>query len=260
MLLTIITVTRNDSKRLIKTIESLKLFYENDLFEHIIIDGASSDDTQSIVKELIKKYRNIIFKSEGDKGIYDGMNKGISLSNGDFVLFLNSGDEMEIQPETLVSEIKKLNNKTLDIACFSYSQYWEDMKVIRHPISLEKEKMPTSHQAMLFSRVFLTKNTYNINYKIAADFDLYHQANSKKIKLIHDVRPLTLVEGEGFASNSTYKSYSEYIKIVFINYGLTNGSLSIVKIFAKLLLISIIKRITSKNLINKIRSLYYASK
>ena len=63
MLLTIITVTRNDSKRLNKTIESLKNYYENDLFEHIIIDGASTDDTKLIVKAYAKKHKNIIFKT-----------------------------------------------------------------------------------------------------------------------------------------------------------------------------------------------------
>lgn len=258
MLITIITVTKNDSKRLHKTIESLKNYYESDLFEHIIIDGASTDDTESIIKGYIKKYKNIIFKSEGDKGIYDAMNKGIYLSQGKFVLFLNSGDEIAIQPNLLISEIKKFDNKVLDIVCFPYLQYWNNLKILRYPVKLEKEKMPTSHQGMLFSREFLSKNTFNINYKIAADFDLYHRANSSKIKLINHFSHITLVEGDGIASNDTYKSYNEYIKIIFLKYGLLNGFLSITKILVKSLLVRFIKKIISKNAIIKIRSIYYA--
>lgn len=258
MLLTIITVTRNDSKRLRRTIESLEQYYENDLFEHIIIDGASNDETKSVVKGYVRKYKNIIFKSERDKGIYDGMNKGIYLSQGEFVLFLNSGDEIAIKPNLLISEIKQLDNKILDIVCFPYLQYWSNLKIVRYPVKLEKDKMPTSHQGMIFSRKFLTENTYNINYKIAADFDLYHRANSSKIKLINQFSHITLVEGDGVASNDTYKSYNEYIKIIFLKYGLINGFISITKILVKSLLVSFIKKIISKNAIIKIRSIYYA--
>lgn len=258
MLLTIITVTRNDSKRLNKTIESLKNYYENDLFEHIIIDGASTDDTKLIVKAYAKKHKNIIFKSERDSGIYHGMNKGIYLSHGEFVLFLNSGDEVAIDPNLLISEINKLDNKVLDIVCFPYLQHWRNLKIVRYPVKLEKDKMPTSHQGMIFSQKFLAENIYNINYKIAADFDLYHRANSYKIKLIHHFSHITLVEGDGVASNDTYRSYNEYIKIIFLKYGLINGFISIAKILVKSILVRFIKKIISKNAIIKIRSIYYS--
>ena len=86
----VITVVRNDKEHIESTLNSLFVQdYPN--IEYIVIDGASTDGTL----EILEKYRNIIdyLISEPDNGIYDAMNKGISISNGDYIGFLNSGDE-----------------------------------------------------------------------------------------------------------------------------------------------------------------------
>ena len=87
--ITIITVVKNSSNTIEKTIKSvLDQAYEN--LEYIIIDGKSNDGTLS----KIEKYKNNISAiiSEKDSGIWDAMNKGIKLSKGDIIGFLNSGD------------------------------------------------------------------------------------------------------------------------------------------------------------------------
>ena len=89
MKITIITVCYNAVNVLEKTICSvLNQSYKN--IEYIIIDGKSTDGTLNI----IKKYDTYITRwtSEPDKGIFDAMNKGVSYSHGNWVLFLNSGD------------------------------------------------------------------------------------------------------------------------------------------------------------------------
>lgn len=87
--LSIITVCKNDAENLEKTILSVASQSFND-FEYLIIDGASNDNTINI----INKYKSHIskFVSEPDTGIFNAQNKGISLSVGEYLCFLNSGD------------------------------------------------------------------------------------------------------------------------------------------------------------------------
>ena len=84
----IITVTKNSGKHLEKNILSVQnQTFKN--FEHIIIDGNSKDKT----KLILRKYKNKLkIISENDKGLYDAMNKGIKLAQGDIIGILNSDD------------------------------------------------------------------------------------------------------------------------------------------------------------------------
>lgn len=89
----IITATYNSEKTLQDTLKSVcNQTYDN--IEHIIIDGASTDSTTSIIREYIRRQggKSIICRSEPDNGIYDALNKGISLATGDIVGFLHSDD------------------------------------------------------------------------------------------------------------------------------------------------------------------------
>ena len=91
--ITIITVCYNSKDLLSLTLNSVALQDYDDL-EYIIIDGKSTDGTL----ELIESYGNKVSRclSEHDKGIYDAMNKGVSLSTGDWLLFLNAGDRLSL--------------------------------------------------------------------------------------------------------------------------------------------------------------------
>lgn len=87
--LSIITVNYNNKNGLQKTIDSVvsQTFRE---FEWIIIDGGSTDGSQELIGQYADKITYWI--SEPDKGIYNAMNKGIKIANGEYLLFLNSGD------------------------------------------------------------------------------------------------------------------------------------------------------------------------
>lgn len=102
MKLSIITINYNNSEGLKRTLESV-VNQTNKEFEHIIVDGGSSDGSVSVIKsyeELIitnrvnreTQYPLISWVSEKDKGIYNAMNKGVRKAQGEYVLMLNSGD------------------------------------------------------------------------------------------------------------------------------------------------------------------------
>ena len=93
-ILSIITINYNNLEGLRSTLNSVfKQTYSD--YEYIVIDGGSSDGSE----EYLASQGNEItyWISEKDKGIYHAQNKGLSKAKGDYVLFLNSGDELEIQ-------------------------------------------------------------------------------------------------------------------------------------------------------------------
>jgi putative colanic acid biosynthesis glycosyltransferase len=86
----IITVCRNNLNGLQRTCESIEAQSFSD-FEWIVIDGASTDGTVEFMTNKVQD--NISFFSEPDEGLYDAMNKGIDKASGDYLIFMNSGDQ-----------------------------------------------------------------------------------------------------------------------------------------------------------------------
>jgi glycosyltransferase involved in cell wall biosynthesis len=110
-LISIITVVYNDIENIEETILSvLSQTYDN--IELIVIDGASNDGTADVIKKYDKKIDYWI--SEKDGGIFDAMNKGIKVSKGDYINFMNSGDFFT--SADLVNEVvKNLDNQRIDL-------------------------------------------------------------------------------------------------------------------------------------------------
>ena len=96
-LFSIITVSYNAEKTIPATLKSVSE-QTCRLFEYIVIDGASGDNTVGIVNK--SGIDNLILISEPDRGIYDAMNKGLGIAKGDYVIFLNAGDSFH-SPHTL---------------------------------------------------------------------------------------------------------------------------------------------------------------
>ena len=117
MKLTIITINFNNNEGLRKTLESTLIqTYTN--FEHCIIDGASSDNSVDIIKDYKeranKKGIKVKWISERDSGIYDAMNKGIDMADGEYIQFLNGGDYL-VNKETVKDVDTYINQNTVPI-------------------------------------------------------------------------------------------------------------------------------------------------
>lgn len=122
MKLSIITINYNNAKGLESTLNSvLNQSYEG--IEHIIVDGASTDNSVDVIKEYVRKVesgkwrvKSVIWSSEPDRGIYDGMNRGIRKATGDYIQILNSGDLLATPDvtERMINALHSLTRSTLN--------------------------------------------------------------------------------------------------------------------------------------------------
>lgn len=171
--ISIITVVLNGEKYLEETIKSvINQDYKN--IEYIIIDGGSNDGTQ----EIISRYRKKIsyFLSESDSGIYDAMNKGISISCGDWINFMNAGDvfynhEVIARFATQISEKKDIYFGSVEIR-------YPEFKRVQYPGSVKKlwSGMQFSHQSIFFETNHHKKNLYNLKYLLASDLNFLYKS------------------------------------------------------------------------------------
>lgn len=175
MKVSIITVCYNSSRTISKTIESvLGQTYNN--IEYIIIDGNSSDDTIKIIKEYSNKISKWI--SEPDNGIYDAMNKGISLATGDIIGILNS-DDIYFN-EKVIERVVDIFHKTKSDLIYGNIQYVnENNQVVRSWKSKNYKRgsflkgwHPPHPSLFVKAHIYHNYGLFDSNYKIAADFDL----------------------------------------------------------------------------------------
>ena len=176
MKITIVTVTFNSAKTIRDTLESIKnQSYKN--IEHIIIDGASSDNSL----EIVKQYNHVAkIVSEPDKGIYDAMNKGIKLATGDIIGILNSDDFYNnihlIQKivdtfhqnniDALYGDVTFVSPKNLEkVERYYSSKYF-------NPKKFEFGYMPAHPTFFTKKECYEKFGLYKTNYKISADYEL----------------------------------------------------------------------------------------
>ncbi|HEY0899136.1 MAG TPA: glycosyltransferase family 2 protein, partial [Sphingobacteriaceae bacterium] len=169
--LSVITIVFNNARDIERTMLSvLNQTYGN--IEYIVIDGSSTDGTLGI----IKRYENrLILRSEKDNGIYDAMNKGLALANGDYVLFMNSGDEIYA-----ADTVEKVFAAAPSADVYygeteMFDDTWNSLGQRRHraPEKLTKASfrfgMSVSHQAIYVRRELATP--YDLRYKLSSDID-----------------------------------------------------------------------------------------
>ena len=129
MKLSIITINRNNAQGLQKTMQSVVEQTSNNI-EYIVVDGASTDESVDIIKRFADQ-RLIRWVSERDNGIYNAMNKGIGMAQGEYVMILNSGDYLAT-PQVVEQMNEKLIAKGQpDILYGNMIKIWPDGKTRR---------------------------------------------------------------------------------------------------------------------------------
>ena len=187
-------------------------------FEHIIIDGYSTDNTKSIIKQHRNEFVN--FLSEPDTGIYDAMNKGIEMARGEYVLFLNS-DDFFTNNNVLSSYADVCNSLAPDIVYSNLYYVQPNGRISRtwlagdfHKRKLYFGWMPPHPTTLIRRNVFERIGAFDLRYSIAADYDLLLRAFQKKGLAIHylnvfSVYMLTGGESNRSLNNLIVKSYQD---------------------------------------------------
>lgn len=173
--ISIITVVFNSQRTIELTIKSV-LTQSYNLIEYIVVDGKSTDGTFNIIKKYGNKISKII--SEPDNGTYDAMNKGIKLSTGDVIGFLNADDFYSNNNViSLVAEI--FNNHNVDAVYGDLEYVNNRLQTIRYWGSKNYEKglfskgwHPPHPTFFVKKKIYERYGFFNLNYKIAADYEL----------------------------------------------------------------------------------------
>lgn len=167
--ISIVTVSYNTHDCIEKTIQSvIEQTYPN--VEYLIIDGGSTDGTQQIIEQYSD--RIAYFVSEKDKGLYDGMNKGIAAATGDYLLFMNADDVFA--NNRVVEKIAHFieEHPDADVVYGNSEQVLEyGIYEVRPKVAYINHKMAISHQATFVKLSLLRSHPFNLKYRYAADFE-----------------------------------------------------------------------------------------
>jgi len=212
LLISIITIVYNGANTISATLESVRTQSYQQI-EHIIIDGASTDNTLEVVKAF-PHITNIL--SEPDRGVYDAMNKGLTLATGDIIGILNADDLLA--DATTLAQIATVfeQNKALDcmygnITFFAGNdldktvRYWRSKPY--YPTFFEDGEVPPHPSLYVRRQVYETIGGYLPYFKISGDnefmFRLLKVYNYKSYFLDRTIVKMRI----GGISTKGFKSY-----------------------------------------------------
>lgn len=214
MQLTIITVTKNNLTGLTKTLQSLK--NPGDLeFEHLIVDGNSIDGTGLFVRE---KYPGTKFLSGHDSGPYDAMNKGVLVSRGKRILFLNAGDTL-VDFNTLRILLEKSEDGDADIAYGDHLYAGSASKAMCiHRLHNRLEigdlehwlGMHPCHQSIISKRELLLERPFNLRLQIAADWEWLEFSRQQGKRIIYVQGVISNYEKGGISAQRYARCIAEW--------------------------------------------------
>jgi glycosyltransferase len=176
MKISLITASFNNASTIETTLKSVFSQTSKNI-EYIVIDGKSTDKTIEILEEY--KTRISIIVSEPDNGIYDALNKGISLASGEIIGFLHADDFFA--DESVIENVLKVFDEQNPDSVYGDLQYVSSEnpdKIIRHWGSgnfsekkLRRGWMPPHPATFITKEIYEKYGKFNTDYKIAADYE-----------------------------------------------------------------------------------------
>lgn len=225
MILSVITIAYNNLDGLKKTLQ----VFENGQFaediEIVIVDGGSADGTKEYLEQQSLTSNWV---SEKDSGIYNAMNKGLSMAKGDYVWFLNSGDyarsrgtvsviltALKQKPDALYGETMMVDNAGVEIGTRS------EATTRKLPAELTWKSfrmgMSVSHQSFIIRRELAEK--YNETYRHVADIDWMISSLKKCRNVLRLDMLISCFTMDGYSSKNRKASNLERFKVLQKHYG-----------------------------------------
>ena len=216
-LISILTVSYNAQKTIEKCIKSVIAQTHND-FEFIIIDGASTDGTFDIIEKYIKSIDLVV--SSPDNGIYNAMNKALTLAKGEYIQFLNSDDEL--LPDAIETITKEIQYSKPDIIAAEAlivdkhgnikDKFWlkpfDDISLIT--------AAPSNHQSMFIHyRCFEEIGFFSEKYKIASDTEfILKLINSNRFSISLLNKPVVKFSNQGISNTDLVTMWKEHEQVL----------------------------------------------
>lgn len=222
-LFSIITVCYNAADDLQRTIASVDS-QTCRLFEHIIIDGASTDHTADILGKSVSPLRKIV--SEPDKGIYDAMNKGLGRASGDYLIFLNAGDRFhDVDTLKTYADFIEANDRPGIVygqtSLVDAAGKYVGERHLTAPESLTyksfSQGMLVCHQSMAVLRRIAP--LYNTRYRFSADYDWCVQCLQHSRRNVYTGKVMCDYLSEGMTTANRRASLMERFRIMSHYYG-----------------------------------------
>ena len=208
--ISIITITYNNLSGLKRTINNVeKQTFKN--FQHIIIDGNSTDGTKDYLKS--HELDHLTKVSEKDKGIYDAMNKGIKLANGEWIIFMNAGDTFS--DESVLKEFIGKNFKSDIIYGNCLIKYDNGFERTSKPKPLYKlwKGMSFSHQTVFIKSKLIKQTLFDLSYKYCSDFNQIYSFYLNQKTFTYWNKKIANIEAGGISDSKRYISTNEVYKI-----------------------------------------------
>lgn len=209
--ISIIIATFNAEKVLERCLKGLKL-QKKDEVEILIIDGASTDHTVSIVKKNLGVVDIIL--SEPDRGIYDAWNKGIKLAHGKYIMFLGADDYL--YPDAISSYLDFISKMKADCDIISAKSEFVDskgriMKVIGEKFSYHRHKvnMYIVHGTCLHNKILFERyGMFSLRYKVCADYEFFMRLENVNSAFMNKVVMKFYAGGASFSVNCLKETFA----------------------------------------------------
>ena len=176
MKVSIITITYNSADTVEATLRSVAAQTYPDI-EHILVDGLSTDGTQTLLQHYRADNANVQYISEPDCGIYDALNKGLRYATGDIIGILNS-DDVLASPEVIADIVRLFQSDVHPQVVYGDLLYCRGDEVVRYwrsnvysPQSLKYGWMPPHPTFYCLREVYAQQGGYDKRFRISADYD-----------------------------------------------------------------------------------------